>query len=364
MPFHNLPIGDLHCDTAFHLLAGKSLDSPELQVNLPCMKKANIRLQVFAFFLPSAIPQGHRFEIVQRMIDHFEQEVEQHREDIAICRDSQEVAKAQKENKIAAILSVENGMAIENDLKKLETLYQRGIRMMTIIHTRSNEWVISSSDSDPAFDGLTAFGEKVIRTMNDLGMIVDLSHSHDRAVQKVLSVTNSPVIASHSCVHQICPTSRNLTDKLIRGIAGSGGLVGINLYPGFLDFHYNQLLNKRARDLFIELGEGERKAGKDVVEIVNLYARINKKVTALMATDPVPVSRIIDHIQYIRDLVGDDYIAFGSDFDGVPDLPEGILACNGFARIRQAMFDSDFSLSTIKKISMDNFLRVFAQVVG
>jgi len=362
MTFQDIPICDLHCDTPFNLMAGKSFESREMHVNISCLEKTNIGLQVFAFYVPPAIPDGHKFSILETMIDNFKRTISHYEDRITICRNHEQVLQARRENKIAAVLSVENGQAIENDLSNLEKLYQQGIRMMTIIHTQSNEWVISSTDDDPDFDGLSPFGEDVIRAMNDLGMIVDVSHAHDRAVEKVLSLTSQPVIASHSCVYNLCPISRNLKDDLIKGIAQTSGLIGVNFYPGFLDDKYNQILLERAGDLFAELKKMEKQAGTDIAEMVRLYDHMGYKVRQAMVEYSVPASRILDHVQYLLDLVGEDFVAFGSDFDGIPDVPQGISGCDGFNIIRQQMAERHFARQTMQKISWDNFLRIFSQV--
>lgn len=353
-----IPICDLHCDTATNLLMGDSLEDVHLQVNLAAMKKAGIGLQVFACYLPPAIPKGKAFPMISDFIARLKEELARHEQDIRLCLNHQEVQTCRAQGKIAAILAVENGNAIEADLTKLEALYKMGVRLMTIVHAESNEWVISSNDSAPAFAGLTAFGGDVIRAMNDLGMIIDLSHSHDRTVEAVLRISKKPVIASHSCARALCHTSRNLPDELIAGIAQSDGLIGLNMYPAFLDAAFNRLVFEKAGDLFTELGKLERSAGMDLAKIGRLFPDFSAKFQAALQGRSIPLERYYDHILYLSELIGAECIAFGSDFDGIPILPEGVRDCSVFGEIREGLFERDYSRDEVEAICWGNFMRV------
>lgn len=354
-----IPICDLHCDTAYNLLLGTTLEEPRNQVNLPAMREGGVGLQVFACYLPPAIPKGQGFAIIERMILHLRRELEQH-EEMALCTSARAVEAARRAGKIAALIAVENGNAIDGEIANLEKLHRLGVRMLTLIHAESNEWVISSNDPSPAFAGLTALGRDVIQAMDDLGIIIDVSHSHDRTVEKVLKYSRKPVIASHSCARTLCPSPRNLTDELIAGLADSGGLVGLNLYPGFLDAGYNRLIMERAGDLFTELGKMERAAGVKLFEGGGLYPDFNEKFGAAMAGATLPLERYFDHILYITEMIGAEYVAFGSDFDGVPVLPEGVSDCRAMRTIQQGLFERDYSRDEVEAISWSNFMRVLA----
>lgn len=359
-----LPICDLHCDSVGQWVAQGHLNDTKAQVNLPFMKEAGIGLQVFACYIPPSFPPGHRITAIEKLIDAFESELARYPKQIVHCRCSEDVQVAQAKGQIAAILAVENGNAIEADLKNLEKLYQRGVRLMTIVHAKSNEWCISSSDADPAFDGLTDFGVDVIKTMNDLGMIVDLSHSHDKTVKKVLKHSRHPVISSHSNAWALCRTPRNLKNELVAGIAQSGGVIGANLFPGFLDSVYCRALEKKAGDLFVELNKMETAAGTDLAKISMLFPAFSARLAAAMKAEAVGVERYVDHIQYIADLVGSEHVAFGSDFDGVPDLPAGIEDCRGFAMVIEEMKKREFTAIEVEAICWSNFNRVLQAVCG
>ncbi len=357
-------ICDLHCDTASNILAGSDLKDKTTQVNLPYLQEAHVGLQVFACYIPSSVPAGQRLHIVERMLDRLERNIAQYADEIAICRTAAEARIASEQGKIAAILAVENGMAIENDLRNLQKLYDRGVRLMTIVHARSSDWVISSNDNAPAFDGLSEFGRDVIAMMNELGMIIDLSHSHDLAVEKVLRISKAPVIASHSCARALCPVARNLPDDLLKGIADSRGVIGLNFFPGFLDADYSRICEERAGSLFAALSKMEDQAGADTIQVTRLFQDFSRRFYDTMRDVRVPIDRIVDHAQYMFDLVGDDHICLGSDFDGVPDLPDGLSDCRGLVRIIERMTERGFKASSLQKICWDNFIRVFEAVCG
>ncbi|MDZ7319144.1 MAG: dipeptidase [candidate division KSB1 bacterium] len=357
-----IPICDLHCDTAAEILAGNNLTSDRPQVNLPRLKQAKVGIQIFACFISSTIPPNLRFQHALKMISALKNELCHYPDSIDICTDSQQLQAALAAGKIAAILAVENGEAIENDLTNLHQLYDLGVRCMTIIHSHSSQWAISSTDSQPAFNGLSSFGEDVIREMNALGMIIDISHAHPLTVSRVLSISQHPIIASHSCAAALCPIPRNLTDEQIQDLAAAGGMVGINFFPGFLDYAYYQLMVERGGDLFASFDELEKQAGNDPIALAECMHRYSQQFQRMMADQQVTADRIIEHIQHIIQLVGADHVGFGSDFDGVPATPIGIPNCLGFQLLRQKFAAAHYPMPTIEKICYKNFLRIFESV--
>jgi len=354
-----IPFCDLHCDTAMELFNGALLSATSTEVNIPFMKEGNVALQLFACYLPPSIHRHLRVSVVSEVLEKLTEEIANNSNVIALCKDYKTVQQAFHEQKLGAILTIENGMAIENSLKNLEMFFSRGIRCLTIVHAESHEWAISSNDKKPQFDGLTDFGERAIRAMNEMGMIIDLSHAHDCTVKKVLKISRKPVLATHSCVHALCPVPRNLQDALIKGIADTGGMIGINFFPGFLDATYADTVTKRAGELFAELSKAERASGGDLHKISSLFGDLRLKIKQMMADTRVSVDRIIDHIDYIINLVGDDFVGFGSDFDGIPDSPAGLDSCRDFNLIRKKLIDRGYSIERIEKIAYKNFLRVF-----
>lgn len=358
-----IPICDLHCDTAMGFAAGRTLDDPGLQVNLPAMREAGIGLQVFACYVPPVLPENRKFGFASRMLDALEKEIGAHGEEITICRNSEEVLAARASNKIAAVLAVENGDALEGNLISLEKFHARGVRLLTLVHSRSNRWIISCGDKSPSFDGLSRFGEEVVAAMNKLGMIVDVSHAHDRAVEKVLEQSCQPIVASHSCAHALCPVPRNLSDSLIKKIAVGGGLVGINIYPGFLDAEYSEASEKLG-EMFSEIEKEEEKAGPDPSKHFAVLKVMEERFRKAMAAHKVPLDRYLEHFFHLLTASGDSHAAFGSDFDGVPDLPQGVSGCRSLGLVRDRLAEAGIPGKSIEKICWTNFYRVFQAVCG
>jgi len=358
----SFPICDLHCDTALLWLAGRTLEDTSLHVSLPALKQGNVGLQVFAVYVPATVPRDERFSFAACAIDRFKEEIERHRDDIVLCCSSREVDSARRQGRIAALLAVENGDAIENDLGKLEDLAGMGVRLMTLVHARSNDWVISSNDKHPAFAGLSALGVDVVQTMNELGVIIDVSHAHDRTVDRVLELSDKPVVASHSGAHSLCSHPRNLKDDHIRGIAASGGVVGVIFQPPFLDCSYRDLVEKRAKKIMAEFDRSTEQAGGDGIKLVRAWLEFTEGYKRAMGSDRIPLERLFQHIDHIVSLVGEDSVAFGSDFDGIPDTPRGVPDAGGFVAIREGLSRRGYSPQSLMKICWSNFMRVFESV--
>ena len=360
----DIPVCDLHCDTAFKVFIGKKITDPSLEVNLGCMLQGNIGIQVFACYLSPNVPQHQRFNLTLDMIRTFKREVDQYGERIQICTRSSDIKAAIASKRTAAILAIENGMAIENNPDNLQRFYEEGVRCLTIVHSASSDWAISCNDASPAFDGLTAFGESVVRRLNRLGMIIDISHAHSQTAEKIMALSEQPVIASHSCAAALCDVSRNLTDNQIEAVAQSGGMIGINFFPGFLDFDYYRFFINHCGDLLTRFDQMEQQAGANLEQIAAAFASYRDQANQRMANNTLSSERIIDHIDYIRKLVGEQYVGFGSDFDGVPVMPRGMESCDGFNLLKHQLRQRRFSEDTIANICYRNFLRVFKTVCG
>lgn len=354
-------IADLHCDTAQRLLDGTSIDDPSLQVNLSKMREANFGFQIFACYCPPTVPSNKKLSYVNRMIDCVEREVLKFSDDLAICRSSEEITAARDSGRIAIMLAIENGDAIENDLANLELLYARGVRLMTIVHAKSHDWAISSNDPDPKFDGLSPFGCDIIAAMNDLRIIIDVSHAHDRTVNRVLKLSKKAIVASHSCCRAICDFERNLSDELIIEIARRGGIVGINFLPAFLDRPYFDLTLSVAGPLFDRLEECELEAGIDPRRVARVFPEFSKELRSLLGDTFLPAARIADHIDHIRNIAGVGAISFGGDLDGVLDLPKGIEDCLGHALILDELSHRGYSSQELKAIAWKNAMRVIEE---
>jgi membrane dipeptidase len=331
---------DLHCDSVFSLMDGKDLRNsvPGVHIDLPRLKAGGVGLQVFASYVPAATEVPKAFAYASERLDKIEAFAHSD-ESLCLVETAAELKAAMAGGKIGIMLAVENGLAIESSLEKLETLRRRKVRIMTLVHWQHLPWVASSTDEKPfvadGIDdkgrGLSNFGAQVVDAMNDLGIIPDLSHASESAFWDVIKRSKKPVIASHSCAWNICNSPRNLKDDQIKALGESGGLVGVNFYSSFLSEPF--------RLAYAE----ERKKEEPKAENV---------------TVKVPQSIIADHIDYMLNLAGEDGVALGSDFDGITAAPEGVTGCDFYPSLEAELRTRGYTEKRIEKIFNGNFLRV------
>jgi len=290
------------------------------------------------------------------MIDQVYRAAERYPDDIMMSYSSADIRKAKKEGKIAALMGIEGGHAIENSLSALRDFYRLGIRYMTLTHNNTNDWADSARD-DAKHNGLTDFGKQVVLEMNRLGMLVDVSHVSDKTMSDVLEVSKAPIIASHYSAKVFSNHPRNISDELLRRIGKNGGVVMVNFYPAFLDQKYWDA--EKARD--------ERlKPQTDALEIKykDDPKRLEEETKRLTDANPIPrpsLTVIVDHIDHIAKVAGIDHVGIGSDFDGVPSLPEGLEGVSDLPKITYELLRRGYSEGDIRKILGENLLRVFAE---
>ena len=269
-----------------------------------------------------------------------------------------DILKAVQQHKIAAMFGVEGGHMIENDLHKLDVLYNRGARYLSLTHNISPAWATSAADetSNPNLQhkGLTDFGRQVVERMNQLGMIIDVSHSGDQTFWDVINTTKKPIIASHSSVYTLAPHRRNLKDDQIKAIAKNGGVIQINFNPEFIDSTFKNkeiaFLNKHAEEKDSLVSSGM----DDFYALDYLYRAYPAETNPMRPS----LSKLIQHIQYIIQLVGVDYVGLGSDFDGINITPQQLDDVTGYPLITKALVEKGYSKKDITKILGGNFLRV------
>ena len=268
------------------------------------------------------------------------------------------ILKAINENKIVAMFGVEGGHMIEDDLNKLEALYKRGARYLTLTHNVAPSWATSAADeaTNPNLPqkGLTNFGVQVITKMNELGMMIDVSHSGDQTFWDVIRITNKPIIASHSSVYSLVPSRRNLKDDQIKAIANNGGVIMINFHPGFIDRSFGEKETAFFKKHAIE-SDSLLKSGMDEWYMMDYSYKKHTTEANLMRP---PLSKLIDHIDYIVKLVGADYLGFGSDFDGINLTPLQLDDVTTYPLITKALVEKGYSEKDIIKILGSNLLRV------
>ena len=269
-----------------------------------------------------------------------------------------ELIKAVKQHKIAAMFGVEGGHMIENDLNKLDSFYKRGARYLTLTHNISPSWATSAADETTKPDlrqkGLTQFGKQVVQRMNQLGILVDVSHAGEQTFWDVIHTTTKPIIASHSSVYNLMPHRRNLKDDQIKAIAKNGGVIQVNFNPGFIDSTFD----KKEIAFFTEHAaekDSLMKSGKgDFYSMDYLYHKYTEEAKLIRP----PFSMLIEHIEYIIKLVGVDYVGLGSDFDGINLTPLQLDDVTTYPLITKALVEKGYSKKDITKILGGNFLRV------
>jgi membrane dipeptidase len=279
-----------------------------------------------------------------------------------------DIVTAAKQKKLAVLFGVEGGHMIENDLNKLEALYKRGVRYMTITWNNSTSWATSALDeaspnpsaggavNSKGKKGLTDFGKQIIKRMNELGMLVDLSHVGEQTFWDAIAVTAKPVLVSHSCVYALCSHRRNLKDDQIKAVAKNGGVIHLNFYSGFLDPAFEARSDAFTAKHKTEMDSMLKINPEPYFMQVYLFNKYPDEVKALRP----PMSLLLEHLDYIVKMVGVDYVGMGSDFDGVNSLPAGLDGVEDFPKITEELVKRGYSKKDIRKILGGNFLRVFA----
>jgi membrane dipeptidase len=353
---------DLHSDTILKLKKGDYVFSEKNatgHIDIPRLKEGEVDLQVFAVWVsPDFLPDSAAREALD-LIDLFYQQLEKYPEDIELAKNISNFKKINKKGKIACVLGLEGGHSIEGNIALLRTFYRLGVRYMTLTWENSNLLASSAADTSSQKGGLTELGKDVIKEMNRLGMIVDVSHLSEQAFWEVMGLSNVPIIASHSCVKAICNHYRNLNDEQIKAIARSGGVIGINFFSGYLDDDFRKASDSIYKEIQIKKEElkerfkGDDKKIEEETEL--LYQNAN-------FPPPTSLSKLVDHIDYVVKLVGPNYVALGSDFDGIPAIPLEIKDASGLPAITQELLNRGYKDKDVKKILGGNFLRVFGEV--
>lgn len=319
-------------------------------------KKGGLDVQVFSVYCDGAAAKP--FDYANREMDILDAVAARNPDKIVKAASYTDVMKIVKQGKIAAMFGVEGGHMIEDDLGKLEKLYKRGARYLTLTHNVAPSWATSAADEtmkpDLPHKGLTDFGKQVVARMNQLGMMIDVSHVGDQTFWDVIGLTTKPIIASHSSVYTLTPHRRNLKDDQIKAIARNGGVIQINFNPGFIDSTFNRKDEAFLRQHATEY-DSLLKSGMD-----DFYASdfLNAKYAAATNAIRPPLSMVIDHIEYVIRLVGADYVGLGSDFDGITLTPRGLDDVTTYPAITQALLERGYSESDVHKILGGNFLRV------
>ncbi len=363
---------DTHADTPQRFLdenfdLGENTPIAEGHIDLGKIKQGNLGAEFFSIWVEPEF-QGHYAKRAFDLIDSVYQQAARHPDKITMAFTADDIVRAHQQHKFAALMGIEGGHAIENDMRLLRDFYRAGVRYMTLTWSNTNEWADSSGDiQDPNIkhhNGMTDFGKDVVREMNRLGMIVDISHVSDATFYQALVISQAPVIASHSSSRELTGHPRNMTDDMLRAMTNNGGVVMVNFYSAFIDENYRKASSDpekmKQRDSEVEAFKKAHAHPDGSPVTYDEYAGIEKKWAAQFPRPPL--KSLIDHIDHVARVAGVDHVGLGSDFDGVTSLPEGIDSAADLPKITQALLQLGYTSEQVQKILGKNFLRVMHDV--
>jgi membrane dipeptidase len=322
-------------------------------------KEGGVDVQLFSVWCDGK--KQNPYAWANREMDTLYAVAERNPDKIVITKTWKQLQRAIRDKKLAAMFGVEGGHMIENDLDKLDRLYDRGTRYMTLTWNNSTTWATSALDETTKQDslarthkGLTDFGKQVIKRMNDLGMLVDLSHVGEQTFWDAINATTKPVLVSHSNAFTICPIFRNLKDEQIKAVGRNGGVIHLNYYSGFIDssFKTKETLFSHAH---IKELDSLKQSGIQAEYALTMLAE--KYASEVQASRP-PLSMLLDHLDYIVKLAGVDHVGLGSDFDGINSMPQQLDDVTSYPLITKALLEKGYSKKSVKKILGGNFMRV------
>jgi len=330
-------------------------------LNLAAARAANLTATFFALWVdPAEHPVGTHNARALALAAAVHSQLRRHPNDLQLCLTPADIHRAHAANRFGVLLSVEGGHAIEESLDKLREFHALGVRSLTLTWNNSLPWADSCVEPNPT-PGLSLFGHEVIRELNRLGMLIDISHASDQTFADALATSRVPIVASHSCARALTPSPRNLTDDQLRALAASGGLCMVNFFPAFLDTTWRDAWNRLepARKLrHQQVAAPYRAAGQPVPFSVS--TAIDRELDALLPR--APFAALIAHIEHMIQVAGIDHVGLGSDFDGIPSLPEGIDSAADIPKITAALLARGHTPEDIQKFLGGNFLRVFTAV--
>ncbi len=341
--------------------------------NLETARKGNLGAEFFSIWVEPTLYKGRYAHRTLELIDAVKMQVTRHPDQMMLATTPEDIERAHREHKLAALMGIEGGHSIEDSLALLRQYYDLGVRYMTLTWMNSNGWADSSGDAnDPTVphtqEGLSEFGKDVVYEMNRLGMMVDVSHVSDKTFYRTLIISRAPVITSHSGARALCNSPRNLTDDMIRAIANSGGpnskggVVQVNFYSGFVSQAYRDAQLKQEPEVKQAVQELQEKAKAEgrTTSSAEIEAVQRKYMDAIPRP---PLSALIDQIDHVAKVAGIDHVGLGSDFDGVSrQLPEGLDSPADLPKITEALLERGYSAEDCRKILGRNLLRVFREV--
>jgi membrane dipeptidase len=355
---------DTHADTTQRMVFDPRFNIGERHsdgnIDIPRMKDGGMDGLFFSIWVPSDVTGPIAVKRAFDQIDAVREAARTHPNDLVLATTAADVRRAAAEKKIAALMGVEGGHMIDDDIRQLRNFYALGARYMTLTHFKNNNWADSSTDK-PAHNGLTAFGKDVVREMNRLGMMVDISHVADKTFYDALAITTAPVIASHSSCRALTNHPRNMTDDMLRALAKNGGVIMINYHAGFIDDEFRIASEKKNGDIVASMSAMSKKCGGNEACTTMESERIDHEAMANGQLPKVSWERIIEHIDHAVKVAGADHVGLGSDFDGAT-MPLGLEDVTKLPRITDALLKKGYSEQDVEKILGGNILRVMEAV--
>ena len=352
---------DTHVDTPWYMV-DENYDIGEkhsyYEADIPRLREGHVGAVFFGIPVePQNYPPHLWIPRALELIDAVHQQVRQHSRDMEIALTAEDIRRAHSSGRIAVLMGVEGGHMIQDSLPMLRTYYRLGVRYMTLTHFKTNDWADSSADV-AAHNGLTPFGRDVVREMNRLGMMVDISHVSDKTFYDALEVSRAPLIASHSSLRALCDIPRNMSDDMIRALASKGGLVNINFNAAYLDLAANKQFTQFHAERDREIADMMILKGGDPRRWELKRAIQQRYRSSLPKVGIDAVLRMIDHAVKVA---GPDHVGFGSDFDGVSGMvPAGMEDVSKYPELVRGLIRLGYSDQDIRKIMGENLLRVMA----
>jgi membrane dipeptidase len=350
---------DSHIDTIQRVLIGGvnlAASSTSGHVDFPRLRDGGMRAPFFALWCPVYYKGSDAVRRTLQLRDGMQEVLDRNKNEIELATTAADIERIVKANKIAAFLSIEGGHQIADELAVLRNYYRLGIRSMTLTHFRNNNWADSSTDT-PRHNGLTDFGKQVVREMNRLGMLVDVSHVSDKTFYDAIAVSTKPVILSHSSCRAISDVPRNVTDDMLRALAKNGGVIGINFGEGFI----SPKDAERLRAAIASTSKAPDLTGKKLDEYA---AEEYRRDIGISHKAFATIDDVVTHIDHVVKIAGIDHIGIGSDFDGISSPPQGLEDVSRMPYLTAALLKHGYSEKDIRKILGENYLRVIRVVTG
>ena len=357
-----LIIVDTHIDVPYRLTEKPediSEATPDGDFDYPRAVRGGLDVPFLSIYVPASFQEtGGAKQKAEELIDLVEGIAREHPQRFALAGSVAEVRRLVGQGRVVLALGMENGAPIEQDLANVRHFHERGIRYITLAHSKANQLADSSYDEHRAWGGLSPLGRQVVAEMNRVGLMVDVSHLSDDAARQAIELSEAPVIASHSsCRHFTPGWERNLSDELIRRIAGRGGVVQVNFGSSFVDDAYHKQSDAQSKEL-------ERYFAQQHIDAESKEAEAYRE--AYLHEHPIPrasVGQVAAHIDRVVRLVGVDHVGFGSDFDGLGDsLPTGLADVSEYPNLIRELLQRGYSDDDLRKICGENLLRVWSEV--